>query len=57
MSTLNMKLTAKLLWMGAEFWNESQKLLSVAEAANDRRKTELGNDSNEVFVWRRYINQ
>lgn len=39
--TLN-KLTAKLLWRGAECWKECLKLLNIAETAENARTSYLG---------------
>ncbi|KAF9588715.1 hypothetical protein IFM89_014591 [Coptis chinensis] len=45
---------AKLLWKGAECWEECLKLLNIAEAAVASRK-DFNHDGEEVIVWRRGI--
>ena len=46
-------MAAKLLWRGAECWNECMKLLGIAEAAAMASCDDFGSDSHRVIVRRR----
>ncbi|XP_068648817.1 uncharacterized protein [Aristolochia californica] len=46
---------AKLLWKAAECWKECQKLLVIAEAAENARALDSETTSEKRLVWRRGI--